>query len=173
MLTQEEMVAQGYHNKNAITGRYYLGLANQIALSEAWSKSCEWLTFFQAKQNNYRIKPGTKGVQIRFESYVPKDERDSEGNIVSTKNVPYIVYHQVFSIDDCVKVDDNTLPAFDTSTANTYDSKKLISDKQKEFLRKLINQRCRDQVEKNSLLQELPNLSKAQADSCIKNLLNE
>jgi len=87
--------------------------------------------------------------------------------------VPYIVYHQVFSIDDCVKIADDTLPAFDTSTVNTYDSKKLISDKQKEFLRKLINQRCRDQVEKNSLLQELPNLSKAQADSCIKNLLNE
>jgi len=56
MLTQEDMVAQGYHNKNAITGRYYLGLANQIALDEAGSKSKEWMTFFQAQQNNYRIK---------------------------------------------------------------------------------------------------------------------
>ena len=173
MLTPEELVAQGYHNKNAITGRFYLGLANQIALDNAWGKSKERMTFFQAKQNGYRIKPGSKGVQVRFESYIPMDKRDDEANIVGKKDVPYIVYHQVFNVDECVKIADTTIQALDESTGNTYHGMKLISDKQKEFLRRLIQQKIKDKSEKNSLLQELPSLSKAQADQCIKNLLNE
>jgi len=172
MLTQEELLRQWYSNKNAITGRYYLGLGNQIMLDNAWCKSKERMTFFQAKENGYRIKPWVKGVQIKYESYIPTDKKDSEGNILSTENVRYVVYHQVFNLDQVVKVADCTSPDSDKSIWNKGRGIKLLSDRQKEFLDKLIRTKCKDQSERNWLLQELPSLTTSQANDVIKNLLN-
>ena len=97
------------------------------------------MTFFQAKQNGYRIKPGSKGVQVRFESYIPMDKRDDEGNIVGKKDVPYIVYHQVFNVDECVKIADTTIQALDESTGNTYHGMKLINVSRIYLMNRYIN----------------------------------
>lgn len=175
MLTQEELMAKWFKNKNAITWRFYLGLNNQILLNEAGCKSHERMTFLQAKQNGYRIKAWSKWVIIKYESYIPVEEKDSENNVVKKWTIPYFVHHQVFNLDQCVKInnsnsDGGSIPALDNEN-EVYGKNSLISDKQKQLLTKLVKSKYQDDT-KREMLNQIPSLTKYQASARIKELLD-
>lgn len=173
MLTEQDLIDQGYHNRNAITGRFYLGLANQKLLTEAGFQSTDWLTFLQAKQNGYKIKPWSKGVEIQYKEFIPVEEKDSEGKIISKKEIPYIVTHLVFNIDQCIKTEDITLPALNNAQSSQGNGSTLLSSKQKGLLTRLIQSKIQNKESQELLLQKMPGFTKAQANNHIKQLLNK
>ena len=103
MLTEQELMEKGLLNKNAISGRFYYWLSNQLALEEAGKKSKEWMTFVQAKLFGYKVKKWAKSVVIKYEANKNIIKTDPNGEIVE-KNTHYIKFHRVFNLDDLIKV---------------------------------------------------------------------
>jgi len=110
---------------------------------------------------------------VTYKEFIPVNETDSQDNIISTKQVPYVVHHTVFNLDQCTKEDECTLPAFDKAQKTFEHRSKLISNKQKEFLTKLIQSKYKDKYKQETQLQKLPELTKAQANNHIKELLSK
>ena len=173
MLTEQDLMEQGYHNRNAITGRFYLGLANQKLLTEAGFQSTDWMTFLQAKQNGYTIKPWSKGIEIQYKEFIPVEEKDSEGNILSTQDIPYIVTHLVFNTEQCIRAKDCTHPALDNAQSSQGNGSTLLSTKQKGLLTRLIQNKIQDKERQSLLLQKMPGFTKAQASVKIKELIKK
>lgn len=86
------------YNRNAITGRYYHGIENQLMLKQQWYDSKQWMTFNQAKQHWYKIKKGEKSVRVKFETYPLVSVTDKDQDI-TYKRIPYVRYYNVFNTE--------------------------------------------------------------------------
>jgi len=105
MYTKEQLQSKGLNNRNAISGRFYLWLGNQLALKAKWYRTPERLTYYQAKQNWLKIKKWEKSVQIYYQSVVPEWEF-VDWELVE-KESSYRRIHKVFNIEQTEKVLDS------------------------------------------------------------------
>lgn len=94
---KQQLIQQGYQNKNHFSGRMYLSEANQRKLNAAWFTTNERLTFWQSRQAGWKIKAWSKGVVVEFKDKVEVEER--EGNQIIKKLVPYRKTHLLFNIE--------------------------------------------------------------------------
>jgi len=94
MYTLKEIKAIGYKNRNAFSDRYYTWLLNQKLLASRGFKKPLRLTFFQALNNNLKIKKWEKGTQISYRQL--RKRKNKKGEI---EKIPYAKYYTVFNID--------------------------------------------------------------------------
>lgn len=66
-------------------------------------KDPRWVTFIQAKENGWKVKPGEKGVQCEFWKWTKlekiKDENGNEKEVESLLNRPLVNYFTVFNME--------------------------------------------------------------------------
>jgi len=105
-------------------GRPY-SLLNQFLLE---NKSGEWLTFNQIKSENGRIIKGEKSHFVVFWKFIPKVEKDENGNDVVVGEFPILRYYDVWHISQVEGIS----PKYEKETAfnhSRYDeAEKIISD---------------------------------------------
>lgn len=79
--------------------RLYLGY---YAIKKEF-KDPRWVTFIQAKENGWKVKPGEKGVQCEFWKWTKlekiKDENGNEKEVESLLSRPLVNYFTVFNME--------------------------------------------------------------------------
>lgn len=89
-----------YAQCNPITKTIYKGynrlLLNSLAIRNNLTDN-RWLTFNQIKNNNWKLKKGSKSVKIeKWSMFSPKDEKDKENKSL----IPFLKYFDIFNAKD-------------------------------------------------------------------------
>jgi len=86
-----------FANRNFVSGRYYMWLANQTKLKEAGFSTPEWLTMNQCRKNWFKVKPWSKGVVVQHKEVVELKEQNKDWSI-EVKKIPQIKSWLLFNI---------------------------------------------------------------------------
>lgn len=89
-----------YAQCNPITKTIYKGynrlLLNSLAIRNNLTDN-RWLTFNQIKNNNWKLKKGSKSIKIeKWSMFSPKDEKDKENKSL----IPFLKYFDIFNAKD-------------------------------------------------------------------------
>lgn len=175
MLTEKELIDKGFNNKNAISGRLYLWLQNQMKLNDAGFATPEWLTFLQVKQAWRKLKKWSEGIEVIYAEPIAREEIDTNGN-KTVKTIPYLKKHIVFNVE---QVDMTSVPSKQEWNI-TYPCKQqevyadgMITQKQRLYLIKLIESKYDDERTKCWLLNRVNELSRTEAKIAIQKMLAE
>lgn len=175
MLTEQELIDKGFNNKNAISGRLYLWLQNQMKLNEAGFTIPERMTFLQIKQNKYKLKKWSEGIEVIYAEPIAREEIDTNGN-KTIKSIPYLKKHIVFNVD---QVDMTSVPnkqewniTYPRKQQDAY-ANDMITQKQRLYLIKLIESKYDDERTKCWLLNRVNELSRTEAKLAIQKMLAE
>lgn len=154
-LNEKELQALGLTNHNAINEKLYLGSVNQEKLQATKRNSKGRATFHQITQQGRKLKAWSKWVVV---THVEVDEKTGKKSGV-------VCFHRVFNMDD---VDTSTSHA----TERTTNWARLITEKQKNLLMKLIHVKYADQPDTNrSLVAKLDALPASKASELIGKFL--
>jgi hypothetical protein len=174
MLTEQEILNQGFHNVNHVTGRLYLWLKNQMKLNEAGFAEPERMTFLQVKTAWRKLKKWSEGIEVIHTEPVEESEMDEEGNMVS-KIAPRVTKHILFNVTQVDKESSTKQQQWNTTYTgnpqNIYGDQ--ITQKQRLFLIRLIEQKYNDERTKANLLNRVNDLSKVEAKQVIQKMLAE
>src|SRR6266478_5377164 len=92
--------------KNFVSKRAYHGI-NRLLLSGSKHNSDYYLTFNQCADLSGRIKKGAKSEIVVFWRFIDVEDKDNPGE---TKQIPFLKYYRVFSIEDAEGIDYAKLP---------------------------------------------------------------
>lgn len=97
-----------YAQCNPITKTIYKGynrlLLNSLAIRNNLTDN-RWLTFNQIKNNNWKLKKGSKSVKIeKWSMFSPKDEKDKENKSL----IPFLKYFDIFNAKDIEGIPEKT-----------------------------------------------------------------
>lgn len=90
--------SKGLFNRNFVSGRYYMWLANQQKLKDAGFTTPERLTYNQCKKNWLKIKAWSKWVVIQHKEVVDLEEKSPDWR-VEIKKIPQVKSWLVFNIE--------------------------------------------------------------------------
>ncbi|MFA5747541.1 MAG: ArdC-like ssDNA-binding domain-containing protein [Candidatus Absconditabacterales bacterium] len=189
MLTEQELMDKGFHNRNHITGRFYTGEKNQITLNQSGFSTHERLTFNQIRKNGYKLRKGSEGIEVVYSEPIEQEDLDSDGNLV-IKHVPRLVKHIVFNLEQLDSIPNQNsvdLPALNSTEVRggynfiktSYQNQDkvygdgMITQKQRLYLIRLIESKYSDERTKAGLLNKVNELSKIEAKQAIARMLEE
>lgn len=98
-------------HRNLISKKPYRGI-NVFLLSSMGYDSPFWLTFNQAKKIGGKVKKGEKGTVVIFWKWLPKEEKQENGEVKRFK-IPMLRYYTVFNVEQCEGIPAEKIPALD------------------------------------------------------------
>lgn len=171
MLTEQEIRNHGFHNINHITGRLYLWLNNQMKLHDAGYDTPERMTFLQIKTAGWKLKKGSEGIEVVHTEPVEESDTDDDGN-VSRKIATRVTKHVLFNVAQVDKSLQEWNNMYTGKQQNIYGDN-MITQKQRLFIIKLVEQQYQDERTKANLLNRINDLSKVEAKQVIQKMLAE
>jgi len=146
-----------------------------MKLHDAGYDTPERMTFFQIKTAGWKLKKGSEGIEVVHTEPVEESDTDDDGN-VSRKIAARITKHVLFNVEQVDKPVDPKQQEWNTTyTGNQQDiyGDNMITQKQRLFLIRLIEQKYEDERTKANLLNRLDDLSKIEAKQVIQKMLAE
>lgn len=67
----------------------------------------EYITYKQASDEGYFPRKGSKGWPVVYWHFMKKTTTDPDTGEEKTETIPFLKYYTVFSVSDCVKIDDD------------------------------------------------------------------
>jgi antirestriction protein ArdC len=108
--------------KNFVSKRAYHGI-NRLLLSGSKHNSDYYLTFNQCADLGGRIKKGAKSEIVVFWRFIDVEDKENPGE---TKQIPFLKYYRVFSIEDAEGIDYAKLPEQSERDSNPIEEAEAI-----------------------------------------------